>query len=223
MHSENIHSANFFFMEISEKEADRLRHVLRQEMERRGLDERGFAPLLGISYPFLNQILNQKRKGSRQLVNFADRLKVPISYLLGRVKTPDPLPVPVVAFTVAGLTGHVPENLTDEWLYLSRHQARGRRDLVAVRLTHDADSMLPQLRPHDLVVIDREEREIIEHKVYAALLPDQESTAIKRLQRLPDNRHVLLVSDNPAHPAQAVLWHENLVLGRVIFSQTCWL
>ena len=220
--------ANYASMELSLKEQEVLRDRLRSEMTRRGFEhQNAFAAFLGITPQFLGQILGGGRFGSRKLVQFAKRLNVPIGYLLGLEKLPDffkdYLSVPVVEGGIAANpAGQISGEAIEFFLWIHRSQIKGLNNLVAVHLALDADSMEPTLHPGDLVVIDRDDRELTPRGLYAVRLPDLESCAVKRVQPVPDQQLVLLLSDNPQYLPQPVPWHEQLVIGRVVWSWTNW-
>jgi SOS-response transcriptional repressor LexA len=222
-------SANYFSMQLSLEEHETLRNRLWDEMRRRGFEsQNAFAVFLGITPQFLGQILSGQRKGSRKLIHFAKRLKVPIGYLIGLEQLPDLLKnqvlIPLVSGRIAANpAGEIPGDAVEQQLFLPLEQMGGRKNLVAVRLGPEADSMEPSLHRGDLIIIDREDREISPRGLYAVRLPDLESCAVKKLQALPDGKHVLLISDNPAYAPAAVEWHEYLIIGRVIWSETSWL
>lgn len=133
------------------------------------------------------------------------------------------LSIPLVEGRIAANPrGLIPGEAIESLVWLHRSQLGGRHDLVAVRLGPDADSMQPALHPGDLVIIDRADQEITARGLYAVRLPDLESCAVKRLQLLPDHRHVLLLSDNPAYEPLPLEWHEHLIIGRVVWSWTNW-
>lgn len=160
-------------------------------------------------------------------MNFSKKLKVPIGYLLGLEKLPDCfseyLQVPLVEGRIAANpAGLIPGESVESQVWLPRSELCGRSELVAVRLASGADSMEPSLHPGDLVVIDRGDREITPRGLYAVRLPDLESCTIKRLQPVPDKPYVLLLSDNPKYDPLPVDWHENLIIGRVVWSWTNW-
>jgi SOS-response transcriptional repressor LexA len=95
--------------------------------------------------------------------------------------------VPLVDGRIAANpAGHIPGDAIKSQVWLPRSEIHGRHNLVAVRLAPDADSMEPALHPGDLVIIDRNDRELTPGGLYAVRLPDQESCTIKRLQLIPD-------------------------------------
>jgi len=218
-------------VELSLKDQEIFRDRLRSEMRKRKIKKQyEFAKVLGITPTYLSAILGGKRIGSRQMVNFAKRLKVPIGYLLGLEDyqewwglQDEYLEVPLVKGRIAANpAGQIPGDAVETRLWLPKAQLHGHRDLVAVRLGEEADSMTPTLRPGDTVVIDRADKEIVPHHLFAVRLPDMESCAVKRVQKVPDKDFLLLLSDNRAYPPEPVPLHDYLIIGRVIWSSTYW-
>lgn len=218
------HAVSLPFMELTLREQERLRDRLRQEMHRRDLLQKDFAKLLGIRPTYLSYILSGKRAGARKLVDFAKRLKVPIGYLLGLENLPDFVTIPLVAGHIAANPkGEITGDMIENFLYLPAANLHGRRNLIAVSLGPEARSMEPNLHPGDHIIIDRDDREFSTRGLFAVRLPDLESCAVKRLGKLPDGKHILLISDNPDYPPKAVEWHEHLLIGRVVWSLTKWI
>lgn len=218
-------------VELSLRDQERFRNRLHAEMNRRGIkNQYEFATLLDISPQYLGQIFGGSRMGVRQLINFSKRLKVPVSYLLGLEDyqewwslQDEYAAVPLVQGNIAANpTGEIPGDAVESRLWLHKAELGSRHDLVAVRLGNNADSMTPALHPGDLVVIDRADREITAHGLYAVRLPDMESCAIKRIQPVPGKEYILLLSENTHYPPEPVPWHEHLIIGRVIWSWTNW-
>ncbi len=216
-------------MELSLKDQEHFRERLRQEMHRRQIVlQKDFAALIGISPTYLSFIFSGKRIGVRQVVNISKRLKVSIGYLLGLENLPDwfsdYLAVPLVEGRIAANPrGLIPGEAVESLIWLHRDQAGSRRHLVAVRLGSEADSMLPTLHPGDLIIIDRDDKDITPRGLYAVRLPDLESCTIKRLQLISDKNIILLLSDNPNYEPLPVPCNEHLIIGRVICSWTSWI
>lgn len=132
--------------------------------------------------------------------------------------------IPLVEGRIAANPGGlIPGDAVESQICIPCAELHGRHDLVAVRLAPGADSMEPALRPGDLVVIDRGDREITPRGLYAVRLPDLESCTIKRLQLIPDQNIVLLLSVNLKYEPLPVPYHEHLIIGRVIWSLTDWI
>ena len=129
--------------------------------------------------------------------------------------------VPMVEDKIAaGLGRIVADKITDlVWVY--KPEIGNRRNLVAVKLAPEADSMEPVLHPGDIVVIDRDDKTITPKGIYA-VRTSQEPCAIKRLSI--SQERFWLVSDNPKWPPQISEFDnsENLIIGRVVWSWTSW-
>jgi phage repressor protein C with HTH and peptisase S24 domain len=80
------------------------------------------------------------------------------------------------------------------------------------------DSMHPTIPPESIVVVDMNDRQFINNKIYAVNQPEAglDILAVKRVTTWANG--YLLVSDNIDHPAQdgGPNW-ERLVVGRVIW------
>ncbi len=98
----------------------------------------------------------------------------------------------------------------------------GVRPDRAMLITVTGDSMRPNLKPGDLVLVDLDRRNWDNNRVYAFNDPD-EGLRIKRALR--DKRGLVLVSDNPAWPPQTFLGREAdrlIPLGQVVWSGHRW-
>lgn len=161
-------------------------------------------PSFRTTYKILRGLLN------RPPINFADPFL-------------DYSPIPLVSEQIAANPeGIITGDAIDSLLYLPHSLLHGRNRLVAVRLAANANSMEPTLRPGDLIVIDLDDRDHQPQGLFAVRLPDQESCTVKRIQPLPDKKHVLLISDNRNYAPLPLEWRDDLIIGRIIFSQSFW-
>ncbi|MDD3493420.1 MAG: S24 family peptidase [Candidatus Thermoplasmatota archaeon] len=145
-----------------------------------------------------------------------------IGYLLG-LEELSGVKVPLVSGRIAASpNGRIPGEAIEKTLWLPSDLVGSRHNLVAIRLGADAHSMFPSLRPGDLAIIDRNDRDLTAHGIYAIRLGDLESCSLKRLQRVAGHDMVVLISDNPAYPAESIPWHEHLIIGRLIWSWINW-
>ena len=130
--------------------------------------------------------------------------------------------VPMVEDTIAaGRDRIVADHVVDiVWVY--KPEIGNRRNLVAVKMASDADSMEPTLRPGDIVIIDREDRSIDSSRLYAVRTAD-DPCAIKRVS-ISQNRFWLISDNNKKYPPQISEFDssEDLIIGRVIWSWTSW-
>ena len=95
---------------------------------------------------------------------------------------------------------------------LNRH-GRENRNLSAVRV--GGDSMTPTISPGSIVVVDHDDREFVDKKIWCVRLLDDDLAAIKRVRKMA--RGLLLVSDNQDYMPVAI--HEDwldICVGRAI-------
>lgn len=96
-------------------------------------------------------------------------------------------------------------------------RAKGKpEDLVLMEVT--GDSMEPEIRNGDTVLINQGQREVLAGKVYAVGIED--TVVVKQVERLPGK--LVLRSTNPAHPQVEINMSGDLastvrIIGRVIW------
>lgn len=117
----------------------------------------------------------------------------------------DYLAVPLVEEVGAG-PGIVPQGELLSWFLVWRHQraVMGKRDLIAVRIADRSTSMVPTLRPGDIVLVDRQDLDCSKPgRIMLAIDPDG-SGMIKRasVRKKPDRDwQITFYSDNALeHP-----------------------
>ena len=142
----------------------------------------------------------------------------------------DYLAVPLVSDFAAG-PGHIPPENVKDWLIVSRnHMAvRVRKNILGVQLSRDALNMEPTLRPGNIVLVDRDDRNVENGRMFLVREPDDNGDAsIKRVAvteaggKEQDFR-ITYYGDNPAYPPRIYSlqkdfggdW-ENVVVGRVL-------
>lgn len=142
----------------------------------------------------------------------------------------DYLAVPLVADFAAG-PGHIPPENVKDWLIVSRnHMAvRVRKNILGVQLSRDALNMEPTLRPGNIVLVDRDDRNVENGRMFLVREPDDNGDAsIKRVAvteaggKEQDFR-VTYYGDNPSCPPRIYSlqkdfggdW-EKVVVGRVL-------
>ena len=112
----------------------------------------------------------------------------------------DYLAVPLVEEVGAG-PGIVPQGELLSWFLVWRHQraVMGKRDLIAVRIAERSTSMVPTLRPGDIVLIDRQDLDCSRAgRIMLAIDPDG-AGMIKRVsaRQMPDRDwQITFYSDN---------------------------
>jgi len=134
----------------------------------------------------------------------------------------------------AGYAGAIPGDYINDmvWVYKPELGNRQYHGLRAVRLSPNADSMSPTIRPNDIVIIDPfpgelpPEKPVSRNYIYALRLDDFEGACV--LKRVRENKKIpdfwFLVSDN--HEYEPIVVEkkrsQNLFIGRIIWSWTSW-
>lgn len=130
--------------------------ILRKRLEemrlRMGMTQKELARKLGISAPYLNEIMTGKKSGRRKIIDFAKRLGVSVEHL-----TEDQLLIPVVAELTAtdGFRGNE-EHCLDfiDITHLPGITKETARKCYALRV--HGDSMVPFQKHGDLLIVERE-------------------------------------------------------------------
>lgn len=145
------------------------------------------------------------------------------------VRVEDYLAVPLVAGLLgAGHEGAVPWDYIAHlvWVYKPELGRRQWHNLRAIKVATQANSMVPTIRPGDIVIVDPEERppqqSLDKKAIYAVRLDEHGNAAIKRVREIQDMW--ILLSDNldcnPIMIKKADV--PNLIIGKVIWSWTSW-
>lgn len=144
----------------------------------------------------------------------------------------DYLAAPLVGEVGAGL-GYIPQDVIKGWCLVSRNNpaVRSRSNLIAVEIGHSSYSMQPTLNPGDIVLVDKNDRNI-QHCGHIMLVTDPEGAGmIKRVainDKKDDDYRIIFYSDNNLqHPPlvyslrndYAGDW-DKVVAGRVILALT---
>ena len=145
----------------------------------------------------------------------------------------DYLAVPLVEEVGAG-PGIIPQNELISWFLVWRHQRaiQHKRDLIAVMLGKHSTSMVPTLKPQDIVLVDRQDKDVMNFKgrIMLVLDPFDGSGKIKRVaaENQPKKRdyRITYYSDNAAENPPEVYslmedfegdWNKSIV-GRVVWA-----
>jgi SOS-response transcriptional repressor LexA len=130
--------------------------------------------------------------------------------------------VPLVEDRIAAGEGRIMEDHVEGLVWVYKPEIGNRRNLVAVKLAPDAESMAPTLHPGDIVIIDRDDKKITPKGIYA-VRASEDLLAIKRVSLSKDR--FWLSSDNPGCPPQISDFDnsEKLIIGRVVWSWTSWI
>ncbi len=186
---------------------------------------------LGRMLDALGVSLQPPRTAEPMEVCFVDAKIVEAGQTLTVPEAEDYFAVPLVEEVGAG-QGLIAQGELISWLLVWRWQEsiRHRSNLIAVRLAKDATSMTPILHPGDIVLIDRDERNVqINGRMWLVLDPLDGSGKIKRVNAkfLPERKDTRLTyySDNPDYPPEVYSlrgdflndW-DRAIAGRVIWA-----
>ncbi len=131
--------------------------------------------------------------------------------------TEEYLAVPLVEGRIAAGAGRIIRDAIRSFVWVWRPEMGKRTNLVAVQIGEDEKSMLPTLAPGSILVVDRNDKEILRKGIYAVRLENEEC-AVKRIHVLDGS--VLLCSDNIDYlPLLAPTTDmDQLIVGRVIWA-----
>ena len=166
-------------------------------------------------------------------VCFVDAKIAPAGEELPPPPDEDYLAVPLVEEVGAG-PGIIPQNELISWFLVWRHQRaiQHKRDLIAVMLGKHSTSMVPTLKPQDIVLVDRQDKDVMNFKgsIMLVLDPCDGSGKIKRVaaenQPKKKDYRITYYSDNAAENPPEVYslmedfegdWNKSIV-GRVVWA-----
>jgi len=145
------------------------------------------------------------------------------------IRVEDYLAIPLVTGLMgAGYEGAIPWDYIDHlvWIYRPEVGRRQWHNLRAIQVAAQADSMVPTIRPGDIVIVDPEERPpeqpLNKKAIYAVRLDDQGNAALKRVREIGEVW--VCLSDNLNYNPILIKKTEvpDLVIGKVIWSWTSW-
>lgn len=142
----------------------------------------------------------------------------------------DYIAAPMVGEAGAG-PGYLPQNEIKSWFLVYKHQnaVRYRRNLIAVEIGEHSTSMQPTLSPKDIVLVDRDDRDVSRPgRMMLVLDPADGSGMIKRVAvtELGSDFRITYYSDNTAENPPSVYslekdfdgdW-EKAIVGRVVWA-----
>lgn len=165
-------------------------------------------------------------------VCFVDAKTVPAGTGQEPPAVEDYLAVPLVEEVGAG-PGLIPQGELLSWFLVWRWQKaiQSRRDLIAVKIGRHSTSMSPTLNPGDIVLVDRQDKDVHNFAGRIMLVMDPEGAGkVKRVatEKQPDRRDYRLVyySDNAAaNPPEIYSMREDFdndwnraIVGRVVWA-----
>lgn len=141
----------------------------------------------------------------------------------------DYLAVPVVDEVGAG-PGIIPQNQLLSWFLVYRHQpaVRYRTNLLAVQIGKNSTSMLPTLKPSDIVLIDRDDKDVKKSGRMFLVMDGDGAGKIKRVavEDIKNDCRIVYYSDNAAdNPPEIYSLKEDFygdwnrcIVGKVIWA-----
>lgn len=162
-------------------------------------------------------------------VCFVDARTAPAGEGQAIPRSEDYMAVPLVDEVGAG-PGLIPQGELKSWFLVYKHQkaVRYRRDLIAVEIGRQSTSMVPTLAPGDLVLVDRQDRDVTQAGHMMLVMDPDGAGKIKRVaveDRQGDYR-VTYYSDNAVSNPPEVYslrddflgdW-ERCIVGRVVWA-----
>ncbi len=169
-------------------------------------------------------------RDSNREVCFVNSRIVPAGELATPPKAEDYIAAPLVGEVGAG-SGYIPQEDVKGWFLAYRNlpAVRYRRNLIAVEIGTDSHSMKPTLQPGDIVLVDRDDRDVIRPGHMMLVLDPDGCGMIKRVN-IDDAGHgdsrITFYSDNAIrYPPQVYSLKEHymgewekVIVGRVIWA-----
>lgn len=194
----------------------------------------------GKQIPRLNEIspiisvmgakIKEENPESDRDVCFVNARVVPAGEGIDPPQSEDYIAAPLVGEVGAG-PGYVPQEEVRSWFlaYKNHPAVRFRRNLLAVEIGKDSDSMQPTLNPGDIVLVDRDDRNVQRAGHMMLVLDPDGNGMIKRVsvEDQPDgDSRITFYSDNAVRHAPRVFslredyfsdW-ERAIVGRAIWA-----
>lgn len=207
---------------------DAIRKLIERQVADRGLDLKRVSEMLGKNPAYLQQYLRRnipRELGERERSRLAEILGLDENQL-GAPKRKDAPPpenyVTVPEYDVRVSAGHgalaTAENTRAEWPFNADYVRQtlnihpDRLAIVEVR----GDSMLPTLSSGDRVMVDMLDRQVAQPGIF--VLYDGGGTVIKRVEKIPGQDRLVLISDNSIHSRYEVSGDDVHVVGRVVWA-----
>ena len=164
-------------------------------------------------------------------VCFVDAKIVPAGSMLKPPEVMDYLAVPVVEEVGAG-PGIIPMGELRSWFLVYKNQdaVRYRRNLIAVEIGKKSESMLPTLKPRDIVLVDRDDRDVRMPGHIMLVMDEDGAGMIKRVSVQEDEKNkdfrIVYYSDNAVENPPMIYslrsdflndW-DRAIVGRVVWA-----
>lgn len=209
---------------------DKIRKRLSREIELRQMDMKQLSLALGKNHAYVQQFLTRgiparlKEQDRRAL---SDLLDIPESELGG----PEPASVrlrdtpqfkTVTEYDIRASAGDgaltSEENVRSQWpfdpSYISDFLGLSTNDLAIIEVR--GDSMEPTLSSGDRVMVHLADKQISQPGIF--IIYDGGGTVIKRVEKIPGQDKIVLISDNPLHTRYEVSGDDVQIVGRVVWA-----
>lgn len=190
-------------------------------------------PTLEKISPIMNQLgisLNLPHEAGRD-VCFVDAKIVPAGEYAEPPQAMDYMAAPLVGEAGAG-PGYLPQNEIKSWFLVYKHQAavRYRRNLIAVEIGQNSTSMQPTLNPGDIVLVDRDDRDVSKPGHMMLVLDPMDGSGMIKRVAVTDldtgDLRITYYSDNTAENPPMVYSLKNdfgnnlekAIVGRVVWA-----
>ncbi len=130
------------------------KELLQRELDKRGISQREMASILGVSEPYVHEILHDKKQAKTKIFDFAEKLGVNLFDKI-EVPTRHDKPIPVISWISAGhfteCADHWPAGISGEGDPVFSIKKVGVNSF-GLRIV--GDSMEPRYMAGDVIVVD---------------------------------------------------------------------
>lgn len=209
---------------------DKIRKRLTREIELRQTDMKQLSLALGKNHAYVQQFLTRgiparlKEEDRRKL---SELLDIPENELGG----PEPASSParatsqfrtITEYDIRASAGDgaltSEENVRSQWpfdpSYLSDFLGLSTNDLAIIEVR--GDSMEPTLSSGDRVMVHLADKQISQPGIF--IIYDGGGTVIKRVEKIPGQDKLVLISDNPLHTRYEISGDDVQIVGRVVWA-----
>lgn len=209
---------------------DKIRKRLSREIELRQMDMKQLSLALGKNHAYVQQFLTRgiparlKEEDRRKL---SELLDIPENELGG----PEPASSParatpqfrtITEYDIRASAGDgaltSEENVRSQWpfdsSYLSDFLGLSTNDLAIIEVR--GDSMEPTLSSGDRVMVHLADKQISQPGIF--IIYDGGGTVIKRVEKIPGQDKLVLISDNPLHTRYEISGDDVQIVGRVVWA-----
>lgn len=209
---------------------DKIRKRLSREIELRQMDMKQLSLALGKNHAYVQQFLTRgiparlKEQDRRKL---SELLDIPENELGGPEPTSSLARVipqfrTITEYDIRASAGDgaltSEENVRSQWpfdpSYLSDFLGLSTNDLAIIEVR--GDSMEPTLSSGDRVMVHLADKQISQPGIF--IIYDGGGTVIKRVEKIPGQDKLVLISDNPLHTRYEISGDDVQIVGRVVWA-----